>query len=200
MSTLTSGPRGPYAKTARVRQRILDSCAEVFAESGFRATTMKEVASRAGISERGLSHHFANKAEMLFAILDRTEERNTELVPHEAGMSVLLAMADIVAADRERPGMVELHTVLSAEATSADHPAHEHYRSRYEIVRDAAELSFAALRAQGAIVSGLDDAALAAAFVALSDGLQLQWLYEPERIDSSAVLRGFLSSLVPPSR
>ncbi|NKF32230.1 helix-turn-helix transcriptional regulator, partial [Pseudomonas sp. BGM005] len=41
------GRRGPYAKSDAVRDRILDACLELFAQSGFYGTTMKDVAAAA---------------------------------------------------------------------------------------------------------------------------------------------------------
>ncbi|MEH0421386.1 hypothetical protein [Streptomyces sp. B21-083] len=35
------GPRGSYAKTAEVRQKILDACVEAFGAGGFHGATMK---------------------------------------------------------------------------------------------------------------------------------------------------------------
>ncbi|MFI6691195.1 TetR/AcrR family transcriptional regulator [Streptomyces sp. NPDC050433] len=189
--------RGPYAKTARVRQRILDAATVVFAGSGYRATTMKEIAERAGISERGLVHHFASRSDLLAAVLEQREEANTRRIPSAPGLDALLGMLDVVASDSREPGVVELHSILSAEAAATEHPAHEHYRHRYELVRRFATMSFAALRRAGELESPLSDEELGAAFVALSDGLQLQWVYDRYAVDSAVILRRFLESFVP---
>lgn len=197
--SVTSGPgvRGPYAKTARVRQRILDACAEVFAASGFRGTTMKEVAERAGISERGLAHHFSSKVDLLAALLDTREEENTKKVAGVPGLGALMGMLTILKADTAQPGVVELHSILSAEATSPEHPAHDRYRDRYDVVRDAAVLSFAALRRAGELKTPLSDEELGAIYVALMDGLQIQWLYNSAALDSAALIERFLGSVIP---
>ncbi len=195
--TTASNPRhrGPYAKTARVRQRVMDAGAAVFAESGFYATTMKGIAERAGISERGLAHHFPNKSDVLSAVLHRRETENARRVPAHAGIEALLGMLEVVADDLQHPELVELHTILSAEAAAPDHPGHDHYRERYELFRLYAAESFAAMRATGMITSPLSDAELAASYVALSDGLQLQWLYDRDSVDAASVLRRFLESI-----
>lgn len=196
-TTTTTKSRGPYAKTAQVRQRILEACVAAFAESGYRATTMKEVAERAGISERGLVHHFPSKADLLLAVLEWREEQNVALVDRAPGLNALKTMVDVVSADSQSPGLVELHSILSAEAAAPDHPAHEHYRFRYEMVRLFATQSFAALREAGELDSPLSDEELGASFVALSDGLQLQWLYDRGAFDPSVILQRVLGSVVP---
>jgi AcrR family transcriptional regulator len=189
--------RGPYAKTARVRQHILDACAEVFAESGYRATTMKEIAERAGISEGGLAHHFDSKAELLSAVLERRERDAGDRFRGATGLESLLAMVAVVKDDSLKPGIVELHSTLSAEATSPEHPAHAHYRDRYHGARTYAEAAFETLHREGELESPLTPFELAASYIALSDGLQIQWLYEPGSIDVDRTLRNFLASVIP---
>lgn len=200
VTTIAPGARGPYAKTARVRDGILQACVEVFAESGYRATTMKEIAERAGISEGGLAHHFGSKSELLGAVLERREREAGDRFEGAAGLASLLAMVDVVKQDNAKPGIVELHSTLSAEAISDEHPAHAHYRDRYHQIRSYAERAFETLRREGELDSAQTPAELAASYVALSDGLQIQWLYEPEAVDVDRTLQNFLASVIPALR
>ena len=188
--------RGPYAKTKRVRESILTIATEVFGETGYRATTMKEIAARAGISESGLAHHFPNKDELLAAVLEAREDRASELIPREAGMGALLAMLAIVVEDSAQPGIVELHTTIASEATSPEHPAHDHYSERYESVRLFATRAFQAVAEQGTLRSTLTPTQLGAAYVALLDGLQLQWLYNRDGVQPVEVAKAFLASVI----
>ena len=194
--TTTAGVRGPYAKTKRVRESILAIAAEVFGESGYSATTMKEIAARAGISESGLAHHFPNKDELLSAVIEAHENRASRAIPRELGEAALEAMLGIITDDSAQPGIVELHVMIAAEATSADHPAHDHYFRRYEDVRTFAVGAFRALAEQGRIRVPLSPEELGAAFVAMMDGLQLQWLYNRDAIDSAETLRKFLRAVI----
>lgn len=50
------------------------------------------------------------------------------------------------------------------------------------------------------IDSTLSAAELGASFVALSDGLQLQWLYNPDGVEPIEILRAFLASVIPALR
>lgn len=193
----TPAARGPYAKTAGVRDAIIDACTEVFAQTGYRATTMKDIARRAGISEGGLAHHFASKADLLTAVLQRREAQAALHVADRRGMDALIAMIDIVTEDAQRPGIVELHSILSTEATSTEHPAHDHYRDRYDGLRAFATSIFEVLQREGEIESSLSPGELAASYLALSDGLQVQWLYDRAAIDPGALLFRFLCSVIP---
>jgi AcrR family transcriptional regulator len=49
------------------RERLQATTLELFAEQGFEATTVAEIASRAGLTERTFFRYFADKREVLFA-------------------------------------------------------------------------------------------------------------------------------------
>jgi AcrR family transcriptional regulator len=49
------------------RERLQATTLELFAEQGFEATTVAEIASRAGLTERTFFRYFTDKREVLFA-------------------------------------------------------------------------------------------------------------------------------------
>jgi AcrR family transcriptional regulator len=51
--------------------RILDSAEHLFAEKGYQATTLRDIASDVGIQNPSLYKHFASKADIYEAVLDR---------------------------------------------------------------------------------------------------------------------------------
>jgi AcrR family transcriptional regulator len=53
------------------RAQILDAAAHVFAEHGFHRTTIRAVASRAGVADGTIYNYFENKTALLLGILDR---------------------------------------------------------------------------------------------------------------------------------
>jgi AcrR family transcriptional regulator len=192
--TSSGSARGPYAKTASRIEHILDKTLELFAATGYRATTMKEIAEAAGITQPGLMHHFATKTDILIALLRRREERSPALAPEagEAGpFERLLRSAEQIVGDRTSAA---LHCVLSAEATSPEHPAHAYFKERYTRVVVKATTAFADLQIRGAIQPDVDPAILAHMLIGLLDGLQLQWLLEPEAVDIGQVLHAFLQA------
>ncbi|MFJ4166898.1 TetR/AcrR family transcriptional regulator [Microbacterium sp. NPDC089698] len=194
------GPRGPYAKTAATRDRILEAAELVFAESGFLAATMKEVAARAAISERGLVHHFPSKSELLTGVLERHEERTAAGFPETGDLAALQALVDQQRWLENSPNMLELQAVLIAESVSAAHPAHDHFTARYSMLHEYVVAAFESVAARGLVDSSLSVDDLAASFVALSDGLHLQWLFDRRRPRPSDVLQRFLDSVVQPLR
>ena len=175
----------------------MDAATEEFAESGFRAGTMKNIAERAGISQRGLVHHFASKEDLLLEVLEARTTESARLMRSGEPKDVLRSVVDVMVDNARRPGLVELHAVLFAEATSSEHPAHAHHAARLSLWRDYLTGVFAALEADGALMPGLNPAVVATTLVAVQDGVQLQWLYDPRTIDMAGAVDDYLASVVP---
>ena len=85
---------------------ILRSAAHIFLEKGFDATSMNEVAERAGVTKPGLYYHFEGKRELLFAIMSYA----MDILERETGAAA--AAAD-TAEDRLR-GILHAHARLMA--------------------------------------------------------------------------------------
>src|SRR5690606_31554679 len=56
--------RSKRRSTEELRRAILDSARELFEERGYRATTTRDIASRANVAEPLLFRHFASKANL----------------------------------------------------------------------------------------------------------------------------------------
>lgn len=197
-----------YAKTAGVRQSIVAACASAFGESGFHGVSMAEIARRAGISHTGLLHHFPRKEDLLTAVLTLQDE-NSAAYLLEYGtfdlesdpVDVLRGMVNTLVARDRHAGLVELSAVLTGEAAPSTHPAHDHFARRYDDIRRFLGRLFQRLHDDGRLVGEASPDQLAAATIALTEGLHLQWLYSTDRrFDADSVLRAALGSFVPELR
>ena len=56
------------------RNQILDAATKVFAEKGFHPTTIKDIATEAGIANGTIYNYFENKTALMLGILDRMNE------------------------------------------------------------------------------------------------------------------------------
>ena len=204
MPPVLTKQRGPYAKTAALRLKILETCIEMFGQTGFHSMTMKEVAQRVGISNTGLLHHFASKDELLFGVLGLDDERRKQFFL-ERGLAVMSIPDDVdeiksllktLVTSELQPGLIELHSTLAAEAASPDHPAHESYRNRYANVVRYYTQAFQVLAEAGQLKTDAEPEAVAGMFVALTDGVQIQWLYERDTLRLERNVRQFLRSFV----
>jgi AcrR family transcriptional regulator len=192
--------RGAYAKSAQRRHEILQAGVQVFSESGYRSGSIREIADRVGMSQAGLLHHFASKGELLEAVLthrdDIARERMSQETGWPRGVELLEAMVELVANNQRTPGLVALYAVLSAEATSPDHPAHQYFRDRYDFVLGIIRVGLEEAGVEGRLVPGVDQLSAARQFVALMDGLQVQWLLDPDGLDMAAEVRRYVQTLV----
>ena len=63
-------PRSTGAEVQTRRQELLRIAAELFAERGYKATTVRDIADAAGILSGSLYHHFDSKESMVHELLD----------------------------------------------------------------------------------------------------------------------------------
>lgn len=191
-------PRGEYAKTPGKREAILDAALEVFAESGYRAGSLRDVAQRVSMSEAGLLYHFRNKSALLEAVLEHRDDLSRKIVRLDSddGEQHLRGLIDLAAYNASVPGVVELYCILSAEATAPDHPAHAYFTGRYEYTRGVIGQAFRRLRAAGRLRDGIDPERMAIATMALMDGLQVQWLLDRDLVDMPEQLARFFANVV----
>ena len=77
----------------RTRQAIQAAALELFAERGYRETTINDIAERADVAPRTVTVHFPAKEEMLFDAepftLDSLKKRLAAREPHESALEAL---------------------------------------------------------------------------------------------------------------
>ncbi|MFF2659620.1 TetR/AcrR family transcriptional regulator [Kitasatospora sp. NPDC058032] len=174
-----SKPRGPYAKTSAKRQEIIDAALAAYAEAGSRNVSLRDIAQRVGMTYAGVMHHFGSKEALLTAVLEARDAAAAERFgpdPERTG----LPHSAILRHNASTPGLVKLFVDLAAAAAEPDHPAHDFFEQRYADLR--ARL---AERIERHVADEVDPAWLARIFIAAVDGIQLQWLLDPE-IDMAA--------------
>jgi AcrR family transcriptional regulator len=65
-------PRAPkQERSRRAREALLEAALALFAEHGFEATSVEEIATRAGIAVGGFYSHFRSKRQALLVLMDR---------------------------------------------------------------------------------------------------------------------------------
>jgi len=187
-----------YLKGRIRREDIIAAAAALYAEAGYHGSSLREIAKRAGITHAGLIYYFPTKEALLAAVLERRDADAVERLQLDipAGLDYLRHMVALMEYNLRRRGLVDLYVRLAAEAVGADHPAHEYFDRHYRMARDHAVASFAVLGERGELRSGVDPAVAGLSFIALMDGLQVQWLTNPDRVDLVGAVRIFLQDLI----
>lgn len=188
--------RGTYAKTAQRRRDILRIALEVFTERGYEAASFREIATRAGMSETGLAHHFGGKSALLAAVLATRDEEDRARWGRD-GVIPADRLPELVAYNAERRGVVQLFTKLSAEGTSPASQAHEYFTERYARLRRLTADDLRSRQQDGAIRDDVEADVVAQVLLAVMDGLQVQWLYDQDT-DMAAGLDLLLSTWLAP--
>jgi AcrR family transcriptional regulator len=158
------------------RDRIIEAATEAFASRGYRGTAIDAIATEAGVTRQGLLHHFPSKVHLLVAVLERRDEGDKALA--EAATETSMRFDEVLNAvmrhTAEREQLGRLFTILSAESIDADHPAHEHFLTRYRAAREGFGEWIARAQAGGELTDEITPEQLAAVLVAVMDGLQMQ--------------------------
>lgn len=162
------------------RAQILDAAVEVFGRQGYRQGSLKDVAAATGISQQGILHHFGSKEGLLRATLDHRNRIRSETFDRVAREEGVLALCRLILSENlARTGFMRLFVTLSAEATDPEHPAHEHFVRRYASLHERLAELYRADAAGGRVAASVPPEEAATRLIALSDGLQLQFLLRP---------------------
>jgi TetR/AcrR family transcriptional regulator len=121
----TAKPRRQQQRSLLTKRKLLDAALEAFAENGFKGTSTRDIAERAGVHHPLITYHFKNKEELWRAAADRvfsrfikvllnTQEENAGASPR-AKMSALIRAYVHYAADNP-----SLHKLLFQESSHSN--------------------------------------------------------------------------------
>jgi len=195
-----SGPEG-YRVGRERRARIIRDATSLFARDGYTDTSLREIADRVGLSKSALLHHYPSKELLLRAVLTERDRAVSTTTPTDGipAAAFLRELPDRATRNASAaPGLVRLYAVLSCEALPDDHPAHDYFTLRYTSVIDYFAALLRAAKDDGDLPPHRDPEREAIRLVALWDGLQYQWLYDPDSVDVAAQLSAHLADILPP--
>jgi AcrR family transcriptional regulator len=176
-AVFTRAHDAPRAYTLR-QLEVLGAATRVFSEHGYRAGTIAQIASAAGLSQAGLLHHFPSKDAMLMAVIALRRQENLELFSAEVdqGTMVVDAIMSVMRANARKPELMRLFAVLSTEALNRDHPAHQFFIGFYALqLSDIAEATVLD-QAAGLVRDDIDAHEIARLILASADGARYQSL------------------------
>jgi len=190
--------RGPYAKSTRRQAEIVASATSVFSERGYRGGSLREIAKQLDASLTSVVHHFPSKSALLVAVLENADSAHADAFQEDSRhQGVAYAVLRYVRRNIDRPEMLRLLALMAAESSASDHPAHEWFRHRYELTIGILANAVRRDQEEGRVANTRDPRGIAESLVALWDGLQLQWLIDPQR-DLVAAMTAALKDLLGP--
>lgn len=192
--TRRNSPRGLLR-----RRQILDAARDLFAQRGYKTVSIADIADRVGITQAGLLHHFPSKAELLLAFLEDRESKHVRQGEMEmaAGSDYFSVFIENMRQNEKTPEFVKLFAVLSTESLDVDHPGHDWFIQRYDRRLAAVTNNIRHMIDESALPSGATAETVARWLAGLSDGLRIQWLYNPDALSRHELLRQFIEMLDP---
>lgn len=188
--------RGNYAKGLARRDEIVDTALQLFIQHGYDRTSVREIARLSGLSQAGLLHHFRSKEELFLAVLRRRDMRNEHFHSgDEDGTVTVNGLKQIIEHNAGEPGLVRLYVTMSAESTADSGESREFFVDRYTSLRSNVANDVRRRQHDGEISSTLDPDSVATLLLAAADGLQIQWLLDPDGVDMGARMADLMSLL-----
>lgn len=192
-------------KTKQVRrdrkEEILEKASQLFGEYGFQGATLDLVAKAVGLTEQGVLHYFPSKVHLLQGVLEYREQKEIEkyseliALDHNNLPNLFDQLDDVVTQNEKVPGLIQLFTVLVSESIRSDHPSHEYFVERYRRARDIYMREFLKVN-KTEIRSDVNLDELVSLIMAVMDGLQIQWLLDPGKVDMVAIFKLFSKIVV----
>jgi AcrR family transcriptional regulator len=162
-------------KGRATRNRVLDAAAALVFEHGVAGTTLDDVRAAANVSKSQLYHYFADKEDLIHAVIDRTIQQVLDAQPALADLSSWRAIAgwfdDLVGLQVAR------HAVggcpiggLAGELADTDEVARQELAEGYDRWEEPLRRGLRKMRSEGKLRPGADPARLATATLAAIQG------------------------------
>lgn len=186
-------------RRSRTRESVLSAAARVFADRGFHAATVDEVAEEAGVSKGAVYYSFPSKSELFVALLEQRVQvwvaalnatPDDESLPEQAAHAASGFFADLDADPWWTPLLLEFLAY-----SARDERAHEVIRAEFF---EALHAAVAETTMQRTTAAGLRDVPVdefAAGVSALACGLGIQRSFTPAR-EADAVMTTMLELLL----
>lgn len=201
--TQTKAPTKTTKKRVRRdrTEEILEATTMLFSKYGFQGTTLSRVSEAVGLTEPGVLHYFPSKIDLLQGVLEYRDKKDFEkysvLLESEKknAAELFTLLTNVYANDKKHPELIQLFIVLVGESIHCDHPSHDFFVNRYQRSREIYIQQLSSL-SQLKIRADVDLNELATLIMAVVDGLHIQWLLEPEKVDLVAIFDLFAKLIV----
>jgi AcrR family transcriptional regulator len=190
-------------KGRATRNRVLDAATELVFEHGVAGTTLDDVRAAANVSKGQLYHYFADKGDLVHAVIDRTVEQVLGAQPRLTNLSSWAAIAawfdDLVQlqVDRHAIGGCPIGS-LAGELAETDEQARTELAAGFDRWEAPLRDGLRQMQANGKLQRSADPARLATATLAsIQGGLVLtQTRRDPQQLRialdaANAYLRSF---------
>jgi AcrR family transcriptional regulator len=186
----------PYAallaKGEDRRQRILDVAQQLLARSGWRNTSLGEIASAAGVSATGLLHHFPSKDQLLHAVLE-ARDKYDEARANRTG-DIIEQIVRVADRFDQAPHLIGTFAVLLVENLQPDAPLRDRLLHRYHVALETVADGIRRGQMAGRYRTDIDPTCKAVEVIAFINGMETSWLLDPS-VPLAQVFQEYAQSL-----
>lgn len=195
---------------AQTRERLLEAAAAVFAERGYDGASLDDVAAAAGLTKGAVYSGFSSKDELFFALVAERLDQRLQVVADAAGSQRSLRelfddaeddLATLFTSQRDWQLLFIESWARAMRDPSRREEWARHRRAARAVIADFLERQAALTRVE--LPAPADDLAVAA--IALSNGIAMEHIADPDTADPALFSRmlGLLLDAAPapaPSR
>ena len=158
------------------KQRIIDAAIEILKENSIEETTVRKIATKAGLTTGALYHHYRNKDDILFDVITHSLQFTHKMVEEvksdkKDGEKLLSEIVSNVARRLSKVDEQKLHILLLTDVIARNREIKDKYQANYtEIIDNTANLFAKAF----GIENDNHKKAVASILIAAIDGFALQ--------------------------
>lgn len=181
------------------REAAIEAAIELWAETGWRVTSVAAVAERVGVTDAALLHHFGTKESFLEEVIIELNRRNGVLWESwldPGGLATLRRLPELARYIERHPEPYKLQLMLQVDNFHPDGPAYKHHveshRYNHRVFADLIQTG----QERGEIRADVDADLVAGQILAFLVGLVLHREHGPEDVDAVAMCEDFADRLV----
>ena len=191
-------PQTKREQRAASIEALLAEALTLFITQGYHATTVEEIAQAAGLTKGAVYFYFKSKANVLMALLDRTEELTvapTIAAMDAAGsdprdrLSAFIRTQSVIGA--EKTEYMLLAILMSAEFNGSGDEIEERLNELMARMEDALRDTVSAGQKSGAFRTGIGPNELASVIMATNKGCYVEWYMRGEDLKGHDFARAF---------
>jgi AcrR family transcriptional regulator len=183
--------RVPRPPKEAVRSRVLRAAGEVFAERGFAAASMDQVAAAAGFTKGAVYSNFASKDELFLALMAEEVQRRVDGVSAalQTATDLPAALAAVNAELSRREAAWQLLFLEFWQRAVRDPEVRRRFVASRRDQRTRITATVARFLAEHPVRTGWDAESLTVVIIALANGLAVEALPDPEAVPDDLLAR-----------
>ncbi|MDO4258117.1 MAG: helix-turn-helix domain-containing protein [Actinomycetaceae bacterium] len=204
--TVDRRSRGAYAAGLATREAILDAAMRLVARSGYRGFSLRDLGREVGLSHPAVIYHFPSKEILLTNVVKRYEDMlgifsididdDGHIVENGLAVSSIFEWAVQLMRLEIHPQtalLQDLGCVVTVEAASLDHPAHDHVVYRYGVTREFLTAELTQIQNDGLMTFPVAPSAMVESMLRDWNGMAIHARFHNQGTDEEEVPTGTVS-------